>query len=227
MTIERPSSNGVTLIDEGAINRVAQFFAFTLLELLVVIGIIAILASLLLPALGRAKATATSASCLNNLKQLQVSWQMYVDDHGDFVPPNRSENTNGAWRSTPDSWIGGSSAIYDTDTKAIEGGLLFKYHYNASVLIYRCPGDKSKMGALNGKKGTGQLRTRSFSMSGCLGGRTNGERGGERGLGAGQRHCVERGIGLARMPPQRGKGVLGIFRRVHGAPILSARRWRR
>ena len=46
-----------------------------------------------------------------------------------------------------------------------------------------------------------------------LRGNADGERGGERGLGAGQRHCVERGIGLARMPPQRGKGVLGIFRK--------------
>ncbi|MEK7677723.1 MAG: prepilin-type cleavage/methylation domain-containing protein, partial [Verrucomicrobiota bacterium] len=69
-----------------------------MIELLVVIAVIAILASLLLPALSKAKAKATGGSCLNNLKQLEACWQMYVDDHNDFVPPNLALNTNGAWR---------------------------------------------------------------------------------------------------------------------------------
>ena len=62
--------------------------AFTLIELLVVVGVLAILALTMLPALGRSQPNSKSALCQHNLKQLAAAWQMYAEDYTGKIVPN-------------------------------------------------------------------------------------------------------------------------------------------
>lgn len=69
---------------------------FTLIELLIVIAIIAILASMLLPAINQARERGKSIGCLSNMKQLGLALTLYTDANADYYPANGNEN-NTSW----------------------------------------------------------------------------------------------------------------------------------
>ena len=143
--------------------------AFTLIELLVVIAVIALLMGIAIPAFSKARAMGYRVTCGNRLKQLQLCWQMYVNDQDDKVPSNLATPFSGVWRSDPNSWIGDSCAPFDSETTRIENGTFFRGNYNRSMELYRCPADKSRVRSVDGAE-LGMKRTRSFSMNNNLGG---------------------------------------------------------
>ena len=137
-----------------AVNR----SGFTLVELAVVIGLIAVLAALMLPAIGATKPGAMPAHCLNNQRQLALAWQMYASDNADsLISPT-------AWISTSGGFMDWTASASNTNTAALTDpsqALIGAYIRNATV--FKCPADNYQSAANPGP------RVRSISCNLALG----------------------------------------------------------
>ena len=104
--------------------------AFTLVELLVVIGIIAVLVSILLPSLNRAREQAKRAKCLNNLRQIGMAFVMYNNENKGWYPFHADGNAKYA-----EDWI------HWQQIRNIKDSAVYRYLGTADPSIFRCPSD--------------------------------------------------------------------------------------
>ncbi len=145
---------------------------FTLIELLVTIAVIAILASLLLPALAGVKAKGHAVSCLNNQRQLMLACLLYAGDYSDALPYNLGTDEIKAtvaqgqfwnWTSPVMTWERDSD---NTNTALVTKGGLGAYT-SGTAKLYRCPSDHA-VSDIQAKAGW-TARVRSISMNAMVG----------------------------------------------------------
>jgi prepilin-type N-terminal cleavage/methylation domain-containing protein/prepilin-type processing-associated H-X9-DG protein len=118
--------------------------AFTLVELLVVIGIIALLIAVLLPTLQKAREAGNAARCLSNLRQMNLAVMMYANANGGYMPPINPAataggsasgifNVNGTPTNVAIRWYGGAIGSVTNGTFYPEASPLARYWGTASV----------------------------------------------------------------------------------------------
>jgi prepilin-type N-terminal cleavage/methylation domain-containing protein/prepilin-type processing-associated H-X9-DG protein len=139
--------------------------AFTLVELIVVIGIIAVLAALLLPAHTKTKEKGQALRCLGNNKQLNLALAMYAADNQESLPPNGDDDLDGTY------WFPGNEQItidaFNPTQITNRANLLGRYVGATDSSVYRCPGD-TRQGILPGGGAPVPL-VRSFSLNLAVG----------------------------------------------------------
>jgi prepilin-type N-terminal cleavage/methylation domain-containing protein/prepilin-type processing-associated H-X9-DG protein len=143
--------------------------AFTLVELLVVIAIIALLAALLLPTLARAKIKTQGVYCMNNTKQIVLSWLMYADDNNGRLVYNTDGQYAGQQLGN-ESWVAGwltfDSRADNTNTAMLINHVRYPFGaylgpYVQALGAFKCPADKSTAPMVGGP----MPRVRSLSMN--------------------------------------------------------------
>jgi prepilin-type N-terminal cleavage/methylation domain-containing protein/prepilin-type processing-associated H-X9-DG protein len=140
----------------------SQRGAFTLVELLVVIGIIALLVSILLPALNRAREQGNAVKCASNIRQLYMYVMMYVQDNKNFLPAMPSEGMTIGSTTFPMAWWCSSPGMMD-----LSDGSMIQYMPNtlsARLQLFNCPDDTAD-GDTRLMNNAGQIGPRNFTYS--------------------------------------------------------------
>jgi prepilin-type N-terminal cleavage/methylation domain-containing protein len=110
-----------------------RYRAFTLVELLVVVGILAVVMSILIPTVGKARKQAYTVRCMGNQRQLIAATLMYTRDNDDLLP-NTGWGHGGAR-----NWLYNDGVAMTGKQSEVQGGQLWKYLNTANV--YHCPQD--------------------------------------------------------------------------------------
>ena len=149
-------------------NRTSTVFsssAFTLVELLVVIAIIAILAAMLLPALASSKARAKRIQCLNNQRQLAVTWVLYSGDNDDWLVSNGTCNPESPSNKL---WVQGAFVHTGANTNVdymLNPNYALFANYIRTGNVYICPTDRDIVRVNN----VTYPKLRSYSLNAYLG----------------------------------------------------------